>query len=294
MRVVVARRRLRGVTRWRRSTATRRCAPRSRGRALDRPWHKTYLDRRAHASKAQKRALRELYGAHGVAFDAREARRAREGRGDAGSDDGASRRARETDAALWTTLDYDALFGARGAGRRRALEARIRDGRRLAARRRRRCADHVFVGCETHKPGVARALTMIAARDLGARVKVARADGLWVLDAYATARSLDEVACHFPDPWRGASKARRRLVNPLLFSMLETALRPGGRLSVATDDAEYAAHVERVFRDFAAPRGWTRCDAFARFDSAYSLKAARDGRACVDFGFRFSGDIDVA
>ena len=263
-------------------------APRTRGRALDRPWHKTWLDRRAPLSKAQRRALRELGGAHGVEFDAREGRRAREGRGDGdarATTNGASRGV--------ASLDYDALFGDEAIGRRRALELGFGTGDGLLATAAA-LPDHVFVGCETHKPGVARALTMIAARDLGARVKVARADGLWVLDAYATARSLDEVACHFPDPWRGASKARRRLVNPLLFSMLETALRPGGRLSVATDDAEYAAHVERVFRDFAAPRGWTRCDAFARFDSAYSLKAARDGRACVDFGFRFSGDIDVA
>ena len=268
-------------------------APRSRGRALDRPWHKTYLDRRAHASKAQKRALRELYGAHGVAFDAREARRAREGRGDAGSDDGASRRARETDAALWTTLDYDALFGARGAGRRRALEVGFGMGDNLLSSAAA-FDDHVFVGCEVHRPGVAQALMGIEARGFGDRVKVSRADGLWVLDAYATARSLDEVACHFPDPWRGESKAHRRLVNPLLFVLLERALRPGGRLSVATDDAEYAEHVRRVFRDFAQPRGWARCDAFARFDSKYSLKASEEGRECVDFGFRFPGSIDVA
>ena len=292
MRVVVARRRL-----ARHSMATldgdASLAPRSRGRALDRPWHKTYLDRRARASKAQKRALRELYGAHGVAFDAREARRAREGRGDAGSDDGASRRARETDAALWTTLDCDALCGAGGAGRGRALEVGFGMGDNLLSSAAA-FDDHVFVGCEVHRPGVAQALMGIEARGLGDRVKVSRADGLWVLDAYATARSLDEVACHFPDPWRGESKAHRRLVNPLLFVLLERALRPGGRLSVATDDAEYAEHVRRVFRDFAQPRGWARCDAFARFDSKYSLKASEEGRECVDFGFRFPGSIDVA
>ena len=196
-------------------------------------------------------------------------------------------------AALWTTLDYDALFGARGAGRRRALEVGFGMGDNLLSSAAA-FENHVFVGCEVHRPGVAQALMGIEARGLGDRVKVSRADGLWVLDAYATARSLDEVACHFPDPWRGESKAHRRLVNPLLFVLLERALRPGGRLSVATDDAEYAEHVRRVFRDFAQPRGWARCDAFARFDSKYSLKASEEGRECVDFGFRFPGSIDVA
>ena len=290
--VAHARRRRATTSRARHSMATldgdASLAPRSRGRALDRPWHKTYLDRRAHASKAQKRALRELYGAHGVAFDAREARRAREGRGDAGSDDGASRRARETDAALWTTLDYDALFGARGAGRRRALEVGFGMGDNLLSSAAA-FEDHVFVGCEVHRPGVAQALMGIEARGLGDRVKVSRADGLWVLDAYATARSLDEVACHFPDPWRGASKARRRLVNPLLFVAARNRAATG-RQAVRGDGRRRVrrARGAACFATSRRPRGWARCDAFARFDSAYSLKASRAtvARASISgFGF---------
>lgn len=55
-------------------------------------------------------------------------------------------------------------------------------------------------------------------------VKVLRVDGLWVLDAYVTARSLDEVACYFSDSWRGEFKVYRCLVNFLLFVLFERVL----------------------------------------------------------------------
>ena len=178
----------------------------------------------------------------------------------------------------------------RGAGRRRALEARIRDGRRLARARRRRCPDHVFVGCEAHRAGRRAGADEESPRAASAtRVKVARADGLWVLDAYATARSLDEVACHFPDPWRGASKARRRLVNPLLFVAARNRAATG-RQAVRGDGRRRVrrARGAACFATSRRPRGWARCDAFARFDSAYSLKASRAtvARASISgFGF---------
>lgn len=48
---------------------------------------------------------------------------------------------------------------------------------------------------------------------------------------------------------------RRRLVRPLLLSLLSSKLRPGGVLNVATDVEEYAEHVVAVMSSVTSPSG---------------------------------------
>ena len=110
--------------------------------------------------------------------------------------------------------------------------------------------DVVILGAEPFLNGVASALRHIDemglhnvrihdgdARDLMARLPDACLDRLFVL---------------FPDPWQKARHHKRRLVSPSFADEAARLLRPGGRLRLATDWADYADQMLRVF--LAEPR----------------------------------------
>jgi tRNA (guanine-N(7)-)-methyltransferase len=247
---------------------------RARGRAMDKAWHRTFIKTRPRMSANQKRNYRSLFPRYGLAFDAAVGREEEEG--DVTSD------------GRWRRLEYDVAFGGRGGSRRRVLELGFGLGDNLVESANAMRETHVFVGAEVHRPGVASALGKIDARGLE-NVLVAEIDGVWLLRDFCDETSaLDELVVHFPDPWRGENKAHRRLINPMFIELAERALAPNGRLSIATDDDGYKAHVERVF-EWCEPRGWTAAaEPFARYESKYSAKARDEGRTCVDYAFRFA------
>ncbi len=94
------------------------------------------------------------------------------------------------------------------------------------------------VAVEVHTPGVATLLRRIEAAGLG-NVRVVEADALDVL-ADLPAGGLHEVRVFFPDPWPKVRHAKRRLLSPGFAELVADRLRPGGRLHVATDWADYA------------------------------------------------------
>ena len=256
---------------------------RARGRAMDKAWHRTFIKTRPRMSANQKKNYRDLFPRYGLAFDAAVGR-------DEDEDDVPS-------DGRWRRLDYDVAFERVRGTRRRVLELGFGLGDNLVESATAMRETHVFVGCEVHRPGVASALGKIDARGLE-NVLVAEIDGVWLLRDFCDETSaLDELVVHFPDPWRGENKAHRRLINPMFIELAERALAPNGRLSIATDDDGYKAHVERVF-EWCEPRGWTPAtEPFARYESKYSAKARDEGRTCVDYAFRFTkplSRVDVA
>jgi tRNA (guanine-N7-)-methyltransferase len=80
-------------------------------------------------------------------------------------------------------------------------------------------------------------------------VRVLEADAREVLTTLLPVASLDELRIYFPDPWPKARHAKRRLVTQGLLDLAATRLRPGGRLHVATDWADYAEQVLQLVRD---------------------------------------------
>jgi len=94
-----------------------------------------------------------------------------------------------------------------------------------------------------------------AGRD-NARVVLAEAS-TFVRD-FIENESLFAIHVYFPDPWPKTRHHRRRLLQPAFIEELASKLRPGARLSIATDHREYfeqiAASVKRsplVEVDFA-------------------------------------------
>ena len=107
-----------------------------------------------------------------------------------------------------------------------------------------------FIGIEVHRPGAGRVLQLADKLGLG-NLRVLCADAVEILRERLPEGSLDEVVIFFPDPWPKKRHQKRRLIQPAFVAVLARSLRPGGRLRLATDWADYARHMLEVMS--AAP-----------------------------------------
>jgi tRNA (guanine-N7-)-methyltransferase len=117
--------------------------------------------------------------------------------------------------------------------------------------------DRDVLAVDIHTPGVGALLAEIEARGLG-NVRIAVADAVELLRDRVAPGALDEVRVLFPDPWPKARHHKRRLVTPAFAALVASRLRPGGRLHLATDWADYAAQMLAVVTgcpDFDLPAG---------------------------------------
>jgi tRNA (guanine-N7-)-methyltransferase len=138
-------------------------------------------------------------------------------------------------------LDWGAVFGSQ---RPVELEIGIGKGRFLldAAARHPEVS---FVGVEW----AGKYLRLAASRGWrrGLRnVRFARADGREFIEFFVPRESLTAIHVLFPDPWPKKRHHKRRLVSSEFLAEVERTLRPGGRLWLATDHAEYFEAMQEV------------------------------------------------
>jgi tRNA (guanine-N7-)-methyltransferase len=105
--------------------------------------------------------------------------------------------------------------------------------------------DKDFLGVEVHRPGVGRLLNALSARNVD-NVRLYNSDVVGVLDTAIAPQALSEVRIYFPDPWPKKRQNKRRLIQPDFAARLASCVAPGGRLHLATDWADYAAHMREV------------------------------------------------
>jgi tRNA (guanine-N7-)-methyltransferase len=96
-----------------------------------------------------------------------------------------------------------------------------------------------FLGVEIVRKYQLFTATRLARRGLG-NVRVACADARPLLRDWVMAASLQAVHVYFPDPWWKKRHHKRRVFTADFAAQCVRVLRPGGRLSVATDVADYA------------------------------------------------------
>ena len=78
--------------------------------------------------------------------------------------------------------------------------------------------------------------------------RAVRAEAGFFLDEHVPAESLSVLHVYFPDPWPKARHNKRRLIQPAFMPKVLRVLRPGGRLQVVTDHADYWAQIEATLR----------------------------------------------
>lgn len=65
-------------------------------------------------------------------------------------------------------------------------------------------------------------------------------EALTVCVHYLKASSVDEIFINFPDPWPKHRHAKNRLIDEIFVEQLHRILKPGGALTLVTDDENYA------------------------------------------------------
>jgi tRNA (guanine-N7-)-methyltransferase len=147
-----------------------------------------------------------------------------------------------------------------------------------------------FIGIEVHRPGVGRLMNALAEADAG-NVRVYRHDAVEVLRHEIAEGSLDEVRVWFPDPWPKKRHHKRRLIQPGFVDLVASRVRPGGRLHLATDWAEYAVHMLEVMEDAQAWRNESGPGRYAerpawRIETHFERRGKRLGHAVHDLLYR--------
>ena len=108
-----------------------------------------------------------------------------------------------------------------------------------------------FLGIEIERKYQLFTANRVAKRGL-ANVRLACADARAFLRECVAADCVQAVHVYFPDPWWKRRHHKRRLWSAEFAAECERVLRPGGRLFVATDVAEYFAVISALLE--ACPR----------------------------------------
>jgi len=85
-------------------------------------------------------------------------------------------------------------------------------------------------------------------------VRVVSDEAAYVVSHLFGPDSISEMFINFPDPWHKKAHHPRRLIQPGFVQTLAARLEAGGRLTIATDQAEYAAWISEVLEGQSALR----------------------------------------
>lgn len=138
-------------------------------------------------------------------------------------------------------IDFDTLFGRNAAV---VLEIGFGNGDTLV-QQALECPDVDFLGIEVHEPGVGHCLLKAHDAEL-TNLKLIKHDAVEVLAKWIPSDSLQRINIYFPDPWPKKRHHKRRMIRPDFLELLDSRLKPGGTVHIATDWANYAEHIDDV------------------------------------------------
>lgn len=149
---------------------------------------------------------------------------------------------------------------------------------------------HDFFGVEVHRPGVGRVLHRAAAAG-ATNLRVASHDAVDVLREWLPEACLDEIVIQFPDPWHKARHNKRRLIQPAFAELAVSRLKPGGRLSLATDWRPYAEHMLEVLNAQPGLRNLAEDGRYVprpetRLKTKFEARGERLGHDVFDLAYR--------
>lgn len=105
--------------------------------------------------------------------------------------------------------------------------------------------DFDYVGIEVHEPGVGHC--MMHAKNASLKnLRIICHDAIDVLQTQIPQRSVRRVNLYFPDPWPKKKHHKRRIIQLDFLQLVANALERDGSLHIATDWANYAAHIDDI------------------------------------------------
>ncbi len=138
-------------------------------------------------------------------------------------------------------LDWPAVFG-----NDRPVELEVGFGKGLFLLTAAQARPSVnFLGVEVVRKYVFFTATRLARRQIP-NVKLVGGDAKRLLAECVPPESLQAVHVYFPDPWWKKRHQKRRLFTAEFVADCAKALRPGGRLHLVTDVADYFAMAQEI------------------------------------------------
>lgn len=105
-----------------------------------------------------------------------------------------------------------------------------------------------FIGIEVYRTGLSQLITQADRAGLH-NLRVFCGDAREILQTRIMDASLDTVQIFFPDPWPKRKHHKRRLISADFIKLIALKLKPGGRLHLASDWADYAAWMLNVLSE---------------------------------------------
>jgi tRNA (guanine-N7-)-methyltransferase len=99
--------------------------------------------------------------------------------------------------------------------------------------------ERLYLGCEAFSTGVVHLLDQVVTQDL--KNILVFPDDVRLLIPYIPKHSLHQVYILFADPWPKERHHKRRLVTEDFLRIIESLLKPEGRLFLASDHEGYVA-----------------------------------------------------
>ncbi len=155
--------------------------------------------------------------------------------------------------------------------------------------------DAGLIGCEVFDNGVAKLMRRISEHGTD-NIRVYNDDARMFLRKLRP-QTIDRVHLFYPDPWPKKRHAKRRFLNADNLNSLARVLKPGGKLLLASDHAEYrdwCAEQLRNDRRFQPERGkeiWTDSPPEYWVATRYEEKAIREGRNCLYAALQYQNSL---
>lgn len=83
-------------------------------------------------------------------------------------------------------------------------------------------------------------------------IRVMRIEASYFLEYLLPRQSVGALHVYFPDPWPKRKHRKNRLINDAFAETCTRVMAPGGTIFFRTDDADYFAQMQSVFRRFTA------------------------------------------
>lgn len=103
-----------------------------------------------------------------------------------------------------------------------------------------------LLAVDVYRPGLAQLLAAVSGPGNPNNVRLLKGDAVEVLRELLPPASLTAIRVFFPDPWPKKRHHKRRLLQAATMALASSRLVPGGIIHVATDHADYAAHIGPV------------------------------------------------
>jgi tRNA (guanine-N7-)-methyltransferase len=141
-------------------------------------------------------------------------------------------------------IDWAAVFGRAGPLR---LEIGFGNGSYLAEQAEKHTEAN-YIGVDISWSSLSRLLKRLHKYKL-TNGRGAEVPGKMALERLFAEASLDEIVINHPDPWAKDKHFTKVIIQPEFVRLLASRLRPGGRVTIATDHVTYAEWIVSVLEN---------------------------------------------